>query len=351
MNLVFSCAVLWPGNGGGGVNSDPSAYDADWEPAADHENTGLLNKWKAWCTSSTLSFACPQLEDEFQGYQARARNILTCICMLLRVSGYVSLAMLLYNDGMAHRHMLPSLTLPLLCHLTPGIVTLALLCFAPNFYGDHVWAIHIVSTVADCCALYQLRELLLWRRLIESTPNPSFLHQVRNFASENMYFCTAWFVNAPNHVARLSVLGTLLVSIAGNPAICTSPLWQQPSVTLSSGPLVAAQAISAVLMEAAEPVYHARNRSQYSCPTLLAVWQILGSLLALLVISVAEIMGRRAFLRTPHVQARLEPGPAAEALHWPWGGMSLPSRCVASALWLFVAHAVLLGLLFSSQND
>lgn len=70
-----------------------------------------------------------------------------------------------------------------------------------------------------------------------------------------------------------------------------------------------------------------------SCPEVLALWEVLGSLLAVLVMGMAEIIRRRAFLRTQEVQARLGRRRAAEALHWPWGGrMSLPSRLVASTV-------------------
>lgn len=301
---------------------------------------------------STLSFACPLLEEEFQAYQARARNVLTCICMLLRVSSYASLAMLIYNTGAAHRHVLPPLTLLLLCRLAPCIVILALLCFFPDFYTTHVLAIRAASTAAEWCALYRLRQLLLWSSLVEARPNPSVPHSARSIAKENIYFCTAWFTHASEPLARLSVLGTLLVNLAVNPAICTSDLWQpQQTVTLSPAPLAAAQALSTALLEAAEPLYHARNRAANSCPTLLALWQIMGSLLALLVTSGAGIACRRAFLRAPSVQARLGPSHGAEALRWPWGGASLPSRCVASATWLFVAHVVLLALLFDAMPE
>lgn len=332
------------------MSSGPLAGSSDRQPADSHTNGGPAHgeaphsNWVAWCTRSMLSFSCPLLEEEFQAYQSRPRNVLTCICMLIRIAGYG--AIFKSNEGAAYRHMLPPLTLPLLCQLLPSILTIALLCCFPSYYAKHHLALSAASTVAEWVTFFPIRQMLMWGLLVESTLEASpFVHQVRGFVKENMFFCMAWFMHAADPAPCLSVLGTLLVNLASNRAICASPLWPQQSVTLSPTPLAAAQALSAGLLDAAEPFYHASNRSLCTCSIVLALWQLLGSLLALLGISTAEIVRRRAFLRLPTVQTRLGPHDAAEALHWPCGGMSLPSRCVGWAVGLFLAHAVLLALL------
>lgn len=277
---------------------------------------------------------------------------MTWTCMIMRTSGYVTLAVSMYKDGTAYRHMFPLLTLLalLLFHLLPSFLNLVLLAFFPSFYADHYLAISVSTSAAECFTFYKIRQVMLWNLLVDSSTRPSIPHQVRNFAKENIYFCTAWFMHSADPMPLLSVLGALFANLASNPAICSSPLWPKQSVTLSPAPLAAAKTLSVVLLEAAQPAYHARDISRCPCPIVLATWQVTGSMLALLIISVADIVRRRAFLRLPSVQARLRPHHAV-ALDWPWGGMSLPSRCIASVLGLFFAHVVLFAFIFDAMLD
>lgn len=323
-----------------------SASNSSLGPQAPHEDGATLtDNWKAWFTRSGLCFACPQLEEEYQQYQAHSLNTLTCIWMLIRVCGYGMFFAMIYKQGVAYRHVLPPLAWPVLAHLVPGIVILALLSFFPSFSTTHYLAVHFASNVSLWCTYHQMRQLLLWMGLVDATNNPSFLHHIRTFSKENIYLCTTWYMLSADPWGRLSVMGLLAVNLAGNSAICASPLWPQGTVTMSPGPLAAVKAISGALLETAEPFYNARHRSVMSCPAVLAVWQILGSLLALLMRGGTEIARRRAFLRKQEVQARLGPDRAAEALHWPWGGPFLTSKCVSMALGLFVVHVVLLALI------
>lgn len=299
---------------------------------------------------SPLTFSCQQLEREYQDYQARqVRRLAWCLAVSL-VAFFGMIYMDAYGKGARYRHMLPPQTLPLLFCCLPGLAIAATTLF-PGFHASHHQAVHALYYFLLCFSYHHVRQNFLWLGLLDAKPHTAFLAQATCFAKENLYLTVTWFavVLFPmgQSLGRLTVLGLLVVNLAGNSAICASPLWPPDSATMSAAPLGAANALSSGLLQIVQPFYHTRNGSLTSCPEVLAVWQALGSLLAMLAMGGAEIVRRWAFLHTLEVQASLGRGNAARALHWPWGGMFLSSNLVASAIGLIVVHALLWALLTS----
>lgn len=322
---------------------------------AGHENaTTMSDRLRALCTRSLLTFSCPRLEREYQQYQGSAVRVFSWTVPLMMAALDAAVYVMLRRKGTAHRHMVPPqamplllFRLPLLLYRLPGLVLMAA-AFFPSFHARHHQALHALFHVSSCFSYHQDRQNALYFGLPEAKPAATVLQQATNFTKENMYLFAAWlaFAQLPTgqSLGRAAVLGQLLAHLAGNSAICTSPLWPRHPATTSSTLLGAARAVSAGFLELALPFYHVRNKWIVSCPMTLAVWEVLGSLLAMLTIAAAECLRRRAFLRLPEVQVRLGSGTAAQALHWPWGGMLLPGRIVTSALAVIVFHAVLWAL-------
>jgi hypothetical protein len=78
-----------------------------------------------------------------------------------------------------------------------------------------------------------------------------------------------------------------------------------------------------------------------SCPAVLGFWQVLGWLVACLMVFVAELLRWRAFLRSAAATAFLGPAWAASALKWPFQGLQLLQTLV-------IAKFVPMALLYAS---
>lgn len=254
----------------------------------------------------------------------------------------------------AYRHAFPPQALPLLSNCLTTLA-IAAATFFPSFHASYHQALHALYHVSLWFSFHAMRQNVLWLGLLDAEPGAAFLHHVTSFSKENLFTCITWFaaVQMPmgEFLGRVSILAQLLHNLAGNSAICASPLWPRESGSMSPTLLRAAKAVSAGLLELAQPLYGVGNRSLRSCPAVLGVWQVLGSLLAMLAMGAAEIVRRRAFLHKAEVQARLERHDAANALHWPWGGMSLPPRLVGSVVAMILLHAVFWALLVSNMAE
>lgn len=317
---------------------------------ADPGVPGHQGAWDPRRACSILAFASPQLEALYQAYQARALNVLTWIVSLGRLAVCFLVLAQSYRKGAVHPHLRPPFALQLLTHTFPAVVTLVLLCFFPSVYIQHQWAVHVCVSLALLVSYSRMCLVPLWLRFLDAPPPAaaSLLQKLQYFANENVYLGTMWYVLGSFPMGQLLdhafVFTTLATSLAGNPALCASPLWPRPSVTMSPVPLGVAETLSVLLVQAVEPIYPIRISRGLSCPAALAFWQILGSMFALFVSGAIELGRRRAFLRTQEARAFLGSSRSAALLTWPWGGVALMGRIYSWVVGVFMVHALILAV-------
>eukprot|EP00884_Botryococcus_braunii_P006291 jgi/Botrbrau1/15663/Bobra.4_1s0047.1 len=129
--------------------------------------------------------------------------------------------------------------------------------------------------------------------------------------------------------------------MSANAALCDSPFGRS-LVTMRPPYLTAARGASVWLSDIAGPLVggHASD-PVLSCPAALGVWEVVGWLVACLTVLVADILRRRAFLRTPEVQAYLGPSYVAGALKWPFATSVKVQRCALGLFVLLYASSLL----------
>lgn len=262
----------------------------------------------------------------------------------------------LYGKGAPYRHLLPPLAVPFLGQLLPALVVLAFLTCFPAQYAKHHKAVHLARNACMVLAYHGVRHGPLWLRFVDAATRPARSPRGNSsFSSENMLFSTMWYAVAgfpAGQLLDLVFVALLLgVNVAGNAATCASTLWPADSVSMSAGPMAVAQSLGAALLTAAEPFYHARNRSIVTCQAVLTLWQVVGSWLALLVSGMMEISRRRAFLRTPEAHAWLGPRWVPTAMQWPFGSYKKVMELVAGLVLLTLAHVVVVAVLLDAMAE
>eukprot|EP00884_Botryococcus_braunii_P003866 jgi/Botrbrau1/13480/Bobra.0082s0076.1 len=307
--------------------------------------TGPFSKLLALARSSDFAFASEELEADFQAYQAQALSLLSWFCALITTTGYCVLFAKIAAASADHRALLPHMLPPLLFQFAPTVATLALLAFFPGFYTTHKQAVHLVD---QCCVLlgfHSTRQIVLWMHMVKgSNPSGAFIQSVQSFSDENLYLSIVWYAVPAFPLGQAGdifiVLALLLANLRGNHVICASPLWHPDAVSLSAGLATAVQQMSAWLLEAAGPLYSLQADTTLSCAANIGFWQIVGSWVGCLAVCIAEVLRRRAFLRTPAAQARLGRQFAAAGLRWPFGSVQLASKCMHRVFLLTVGHCI-----------
>jgi hypothetical protein len=289
---------------------------------------------------SLFAFATPGLEDLFRKHVAKTRTLWTPVCA---ANMLVGLVLFICKYWAAKR---PLDELHGVCMVAVAMCVLmgtllGIIIFKPAFYLKHWRAIKVGLF---CCIIASYRIGLITVLWMKSEAGKvhvhSWLQQLHAFAVENMYASSMWILVLSFPIGQVPDLLfcsiALVVAMANNRSICMSPHWGQNLLTLSPGYLAAAQGVSLFVSDMGGPFLLGHAAPPIvSCPAVLGIWQLLGWLAACLLVFVADILRRRAFLRTREAQAYLGPEYGANALKWPFMRSGQLQRCLKGLLVLF----------------
>jgi hypothetical protein len=189
--------------------------------------------------------------------------------------------------------------------------------------------------------------ILLWERAVRpKTGLGSRLRSLHMFVAENM--CAPILIqdvlSFPSGQIPDLLLNTLqlLATMHANLSVCAIPRWGHSMLSMSPSLHVVAQACSDWL-SGIQGHFGGWLTSApgLSCPAVLGFWQLLGWLVACLMVFVAELLHRRAFLRSAAAMVFLGPAQAAAALNWPFQGLQLLQTLFIVPVALLYACALL----------
>jgi hypothetical protein len=278
-----------------------------------------------WLQYSIFAFKSPELEQLFQASIFGTSNSWTLVATATILVGWVTfIQKFLVN----HRNAddLPSgvwgsLALHVLtlgCYLTVRLLK-------PQFHLKHRRAMHTSIRLCQLATLQPSWGMLLWMRsLSHKAGTLSWLQGFHKLAVENMFLSSLWLFSLGYPLGQAFDLVyttvALVTAMSINRAVCASPRWGTSMVTTSPGPLAVVQALSPWLRCIGTPSLEACAAGPaLSCPAALGFWQVVGWVVAVLTVLVADVLRRRAFLRSGEAQAYLGPAYAAAATGWPFG--------------------------------
>lgn len=202
--------------------------------------------------------------------------------------------------------------------------------------------------------LKNVRTLMLWTSFAGGPRQlNTWTGWLQAFSVENTYLAFFWMTAIAHPIGQfpdLLIWTVLLVSDGlSNAHFCSLPFAKSGLVSLSPAPLGVAGVLSAFMTNAAGLVKGAGNQAgdaagpRLTCQAVLWLWQLIGWCLTCHVVLVAEIMRRRAFLRSDAARGFLGPAHMADALSWPCSRvkalqsffiMSFAIAASTSAVWL-----------------
>lgn len=341
-----------------GFLAHPNPFFCPHPPPAGAEATDLLLQQRSaahhpqelalsqkWLTGlpSVFKFASPSLEHSYQQF---AQNTVATAALTLFTINLVSWALIWYKlavtPAAARAKMPPLAPLALGCFV-PALATTALIVLRPASYKKRYAAINLALSALQLGYYNHQRAFLLWLQSMHVLSGT--WRTVSHFLVENLFFTLAWLrvlllPSTPlGDTCLMAVL--LLLNLAGNPRICRE--WGGSLLMLSSpspgGPVKAVFAAALPQRSPASAWAAASLRpGRDTCDAVLAFWEILGWLWACLVLLVAEVVRRRAFLAANlHLL-----GPHAHKAHlWPLGSARLLLKLLCVVLALYNVAALL----------
>lgn len=312
---------------------------------------GALPWWKVWLNVSLLQFASKDLEALYEQYLAGSTNPWTLVFSAHVLMGWAMFGQKLLVTPSELRAYLPA-AWPIGVFL-PAMMAclLAIIFLKPVFYAQHRRALHTGVLCGILPTIGIAQAVLLWMRLANRAARaggpPSWMQQLQSFTTENFYFTIMWVgvlafpVGQATGIAIATAI--LLADMAKNSHLCGLPLWGEGAVTLSPRVLAWTKTASFWLVKFGEPDLGLRGGSlSLPCPAVLAFWQMVGWWMACHAVFAADIVRRRAFLRTHAALVHLGPAHQAAAMSWPFGratsvirlaSTSIALSYFASALW------------------
>jgi hypothetical protein len=210
------------------------------------------------CPASLFVFACPELEAGFQAYSKTGVNLWAWACYLLLLAGWVKAFFKLRNPGKALACSAKLLFVAALLQLVPMLAAVIIHCVWPSIYSKHQRKFNLVALCGTIIATPAVREILVWMGRVDAIFGQESGHSplalLRAFADENLFLAVMWLrvVGYPT-TPPLSVgiiLAGLAWSLNSNEGFCKSHLLDHGGVTMSVGPLAAAQWVSDVVLRA-----------------------------------------------------------------------------------------------------
>lgn len=236
-----------------------------------------------------------------------------------------------------------ALTQPLIAAAILGLMLLR-----PAFYRKHQRGIGVMAVGAIPVTARQVRAGLLWMKFVDASGSvQSKMQMLRFFFTENVHLLAAVDIVVAFPVGQIPelLLSSLLVLLlmAGNQYICTLPKLAENLVTMTPRLLSVTEAASMWMSGlAAGSLGISPPVSKLSCPAVFGFWQVVGGVLACLLVFVADILRRRAFLRTPETLAYLGRAHKAAALSWPFQGLVLLQRGIVIGVLAVIMSASLI---------
>eukprot|EP00884_Botryococcus_braunii_P006294 jgi/Botrbrau1/15666/Bobra.4_1s0050.1 len=295
---------------------------------------------------SVFAFSVPELEALFQTYYSKRQNtwaLLTSAMVLLGYVLFVYKILVFAREGEDVPRWVLWSGMLVVCAVS-AVITLML--FKPTFYRMHWQALNAGVIVCTIMTYPGSRMTLLWMKTLGGkTYSETWLRELETFAVENLFMATSWMnvVSFPSGPVPDLVLMTLYLirALASNESLCASR-YGHSLVTMRPASLATARRASVLLTDIAGPLVggHASD-PVLSCPAALGVWEVVGWLVACLSVLVADILRRRAFLRTREARAYFGPENAASAMRWPFGSSQKSRRCVMAVIFLLYVSSVL----------
>eukprot|EP00884_Botryococcus_braunii_P017084 jgi/Botrbrau1/4059/Bobra.152_3s0015.1 len=281
----------------------------------------ILQRLLRW---SILEFESPDLESGYQRHLASQRWGYMLAFAPMFLLGWLQIFYCMASDGRGNRFQLPpgfvaSSALYLLP--TTGLISFMWLC--PQMYARHWRGINVIFMMVHVFSSDGFQTLCLWQR------NCTARSWLQVFAVENLYLtiiCLRVMIFSTGQACDVlyTVVG-LVLAVAGNNALCASPLCGPPRVTLSPPIVVLAHKGCSWLLSvlsACGVFAQCPPSGELSCPAVLGLWQVVGCGLACFLIIVRELMSRRAYLRSC-MRLRGSSWPPGGAT-WPPGGATWP---------------------------
>eukprot|EP00884_Botryococcus_braunii_P019122 jgi/Botrbrau1/5894/Bobra.0366s0072.1 len=304
-----------------------------------------------WFTWSPLAFACSDLEALYCAYASKSSNSWATTVTLAILMGWMAFITKWIMADADHRSLLSSLLVPVLGIFIPAVILLVLLLLHPEAYAKYKRFINAATLFGIVLSVNEARKIILWKRLPVKAPSPeSWSSWLQYFCDENCFLSYMWMVVVafPAGVALDICLVTLgvIVELAGNNRICSSPLLGPNPITLGRPILTVTHWASEVVLSMAFPFYPWPAAST-SCPAVLGFWQIAGWWLACLAVLATDTATRRAFLRTPAAQALLGPAFGGAALQWPFTTSHVCCKIVRAVYALLLVQSLLWGIVLT----
>jgi hypothetical protein len=306
----------------------------------------MENHRQSWLDLSVFAFSVPELEALFQTYYSKRQNtwaLLTSAMVLLGYILFIYKILVFAGEGEDVPGWVLWSGMLVVCAVS-AVITLML--FKPTFYRMHWQALNAGVIVCTIMTYPASRMTLLWMKALSGKPySETWLRELETFAVENLFMATSWMnvVSFPSGPIPDLVLMTLYLvrALASNASLCTSS-YGRSVVTMRPASLATARRASVLLTDIAGPLVggHASN-PVLSCPAALGIWEVVGWLVACLSVLVADILRRRAFLRTGEARAYFGPEYAASAMRRPFGSSQKSQRCVLALFFLLYVSSVL----------
>jgi hypothetical protein len=302
--------------------------------------------WRSWCDLSIFSFAAPELEALFRSQPPAKTDMCTLLCAAIILMGWVNFALKLLAVPKELVDFPFQMWGVALLHAFMSTAFIVVILFKRAFYVKHRRVMNPVMLSCIGITYRCVRLMLLWMKSVEDTKDShSWVQQLQRFSAENSYATTAWLLIPGFSTGQLPdlVITTmfLLLELARNQSVCAWRYWE----TTSPAFIATTQEASFWLSQYGAPFLGMQNSSTgFSCQAALGFWQVVGWWVSCVVILVADIWQRRAFLRTPEACAYLGPANAAAVSKWPFGSTTKMQTCMRG----FVVLCFAAGLIWNT---
>jgi hypothetical protein len=300
-----------------------------------------------WPEYSVFAFRSPQLEQLFQASIFGMSNSWTLVATATVFVGWVTFIQKFLMNGRDADLLPRGVWSSLALHALSFGAYLTIMLFKPQFHLKHRRAMHACIRLCHLATLRPSWGMLLWMRSLSPKAGPLYwLQGFHKLAVENMFLSSFWMFSLGYPLGQAFDLGYTVVALFTvmfcNGAVCASPRWGTSMVTTSPGPLAVVQALSPWLICIGTPSLEACSAgAALSCPAAVGFWEVVGWLIAVLTVLVADVLRRRAFLRSGEAQAYLGPAYAAAATGWPFSSPLLVHRCIMVLIILCYAASLI----------